>query len=118
MARSIYAGLPAEFSSPNDAAARIARLGTAVERIAFLERRIPGGGWRWWVVHEAKLEIALAIVDLPDKQARLDALAEVPAEWLDDVRAHVLRLWRTYDIRAEYQAELAGAGKEKLKEAA
>lgn len=113
MSGSVYAGLPAEFSSPNDAARRIARLGAAAERLALLER-IPPGGWRWWVIHEAKLEIALEIVELPDKASRQEALAEVPEEWSEDVRAHVLRLWRTYDIRAEYQAGLAAARGEVL----
>jgi hypothetical protein len=112
VAPSVYAGLPAEFSSPNDAALRVARLGTAAERLALLNHVPPG--YRWWVVHEAKLDIALAIVELPDKAARQEALAEVPEAWGDDVRAHVLRLWRTYDIRAEYQAELAAAREAKL----
>ncbi len=109
MAGSVYAGLPVEFSSPNDAATRIARLGTAAERLAFLDR-IPAGGWRWWVAHEAKRDIAIAIADeIPDKEARQAALAEVPAEWLDDVRALVLVFWRTRIIRAEYREEQASA---------
>lgn len=107
MPGNVYAGLPAEFSSPSDAASRIARLGTAAERLALLDR-IPPGGWRWWVAHEAKRDIALAIADgMPDKEARQAALAAVPEEWADDVRALVLTHWRTRIIRAEYQAECA-----------
>jgi len=103
-----YAGLPAEFSSPNDAASQLARLATALERRAFVESIPPA--WRWWVIHEASRDIALAIADeLPDREARQRALAEVPEEWGDGVRSLALCLWRTRIIRAEYQAELAAA---------
>lgn len=105
MAEGLYAGLPPEFRSPSHAAERIANLETAAERLALLAR-IPRG-WHAWIVHEATIAIALQIIELPEKADRQDALAAVPEDWREDARWHALRLWRTRDIRAQYQAELA-----------
>lgn len=96
---TIYIGLPDRFRSPTHAAAEIAMLDRAAERLDLLEQ-VPAGGWRRWVLHEAKVAIAARIVDLPRKSERQDALAAVPDEWREDVKAHVLRLWKAAEIRA------------------
>jgi hypothetical protein len=109
---SLYAGFPAEFSSPSAAAIRIAGLVSAAERAAFLERIPPA--WAVWVIHEASIEIALVIADGgQDLDARRAAIEQVPAPWRDNVRAHVLRLWRTREIRAAYREQIAAKKGEK-----
>jgi len=100
---SIYLGLPARFRSPTHAAAEIAALDSAADRRALLEQ-VPAGGWRRWVLHEAKIAIAARIVDMPRKADRQDALAAVPDEWRDEVKTHVLRLWKAAEIRARHHA--------------
>ena len=105
---SIYLGLPAEFRSPTAAAASIAALDASAERMALLER-VPAGGWRRWVLFEAKIAIAARIVEMPRKADRQDALAAVPEDWRADVKAHVLRLWTAAEIRARLSAQAEAA---------
>jgi hypothetical protein len=104
MREGLYAGLPKEFSPPDRAAAAIAMLDAGKAREAYFQR-IPEG-WRAWVAHEAKIAIALRICGMPDKADRQAQLAAPPEAWREDVKWHVLRLWQTRSIRAEYRAEL------------
>lgn len=104
MQENLYIGLPKEFSPPTAAAWRIAMLDTSAERLA-LYLAIPTSGWRKWILHEAKIAIALRIVEMAEKARRQDAIAAVPEDWRHDVKAHVLRLWQTREIRARYEQE-------------
>lgn len=101
--RYTYAGLPQRFRSPTHAAAEVAALDSSAERLALLDL-LPAGGWRAWVLHEAKILIACRIVDMPTKAERQDALAAVPEDWRADVEAHVLRLWERERLRTETAA--------------
>ena len=102
---SFFAGLPAEFDPPEKAARHIAALKTIAEREACW-LRIPEG-WRPMIGHFVEITIAFDIVEMPEKVARQNALASVPEVWREEVKWHVVRLWHTKDLRAEYQAELA-----------
>lgn len=103
---SLYLGLPDRFRSPSHAALEIAALDRADDRRALLGE-VPAGGWRRWVLHEAKIAIAARIVDMPRKADRQDALAAVPDEWRDEVKAHVLRLWKAAEIRVRLAEQAA-----------
>jgi hypothetical protein len=100
-----FIGLPEEFSPPDRAAERIADLPTLAEREAFW-LRIPEG-WRPMIGHFAVRAIACRIEEMPEKHRRQDALASVPEMWREEVKAFVLTLWKTREIRAQHRAELA-----------
>jgi hypothetical protein len=101
-----FINLPEEFCPPERAARHIADLNTLAEREAYWVR-IPRGGWQAIIGHFAVLFIAARIVDMPEKVARQNALASVPDFWRDDVKAHVLRLWQTKELREQYLADQA-----------
>lgn len=98
-------GLPAEFSPPDQAAARIVALPTRAEREAYW-LRIPEP-WRPLIGHLVQLHLGMTISELPDVESRRKALEEVPGIWLEEVRWHVRRLFNTREIRAQYRAERA-----------
>ena len=99
---AIYVGLPEEFSPPDRAAHRIAMLDTREARQA-LFARMPEGAWQRWIAHEARIAIALRIVELPEIEGRRAALEQVPPEWLDMVGAYAKSFWKTRDIRAAWR---------------
>lgn len=87
-----YYGLPFEFESPRHAAQHIAQLSTLAERNAYFDR-IPAH-FQKMIRHLAMIEIAAGIVAIEDLAQRREALTRVPYEWRDELRSHVLRLWR------------------------
>lgn len=88
----IYLGLPAEFRPPQKAAQRLADMTTLAQREAYFAR-IPAQ-WQRWIAHQAMIQIAAEIVALPGVAERREALLEAPFAWRDEIRAHVLRMWR------------------------
>ena len=89
---SIYLGLPAEFRPPQKAAQRLADMDKLTQREAYFARIPPQ--WQAWVRHQAIIQIAGEIVALPTKEERKEALLEAPVAWRDEIKAHVVRLWR------------------------
>lgn len=100
-----FAGLPEEFSPPEKTADRIAALSTIAEREA-LWLRIPEQ-WRPMIGELAMHMMACRIADMPQKFDRQNALASVPEIWRTLVKALVVSFWKTREIRAQHQAELA-----------
>jgi hypothetical protein len=102
-----FLGLPDEFAPPDRAAAEIAAMPGLLDRLKYFER-IPAGAWRDWIAHEARIAIALRIVDggmpIGDRRA---AIEQVPEIWRDQVRAYVLSFWETRHIRAKHRQKLA-----------
>lgn len=107
MKLDLFLGLPAEFISPDAAAAHIAALKTRAEREAYW-LRIPEG-WRPMIGDFARLFIGHAITQLPALADRRAALDEVPDIWREEVEWHVKRLWSSKDLRAMTDAEFATA---------
>lgn len=96
----IYAGLPADLSPPYAAAARIVNLDTAVARERFAAA-LPDQ-WRALIAHFARVGLATRVVICDSLEERQGLLVEVPAEWRQDVEAHVRRLWsRRTELRSE-----------------
>ncbi len=95
--------LPAEFSPPERAAEHIAELKALADREAYW-LRIPEC-WRPLVGHFAVIALASRIVEMPEKFDRQNALASVPEIWRERVKAFVLTMWQTRELRAQYQAE-------------
>lgn len=118
MTSGLYVGLPGEFASPTEAGARLAAIGNLAERQDFLDQRIPAA-WRGWVIDEAAIFLACAMVDggmtIEERRA---AIAEVPRAWRELVEGHVRRLWRTREIRAAYRAQIASKRADQAAEAA
>lgn len=101
-----FIGLPEEFGAPDEAAAVIARFNTLAQRETYFAR-IPAGGWQRWIAHEARIAIALRIVDEPSTLVlRRAAIEQVPEAWRPMVRAYVTTFWKTREIRAIYRQTL------------
>jgi hypothetical protein len=102
---SIYLGLPREFQSPQRAALRLAELKTLAQREAYFAR-IPAQ-WQTWIRHQGIIQIAGEIVALPEVEERREALLETPEGWREEIKAHVLRLWKMPRARSMPMEEAA-----------
>lgn len=98
----LFIGLPAEFSPPEAAAGRLAKLATRAEREAYW-LRIPEP-WRFMIGNFAALFIGLDIVELQGLDERRKAIEEVPGVLRADVEWRVRHLWGSKEIR-----EMSGA---------
>jgi hypothetical protein len=96
--------LPAEFSPPERAADHIAEMKALADREAYW-LRIPEC-WRPMIAQFAVIAIASRIVEMPEKFDRQNAIASVPEFLRERVKAFVLTMWQTRELRAQYQAEL------------
>jgi hypothetical protein len=103
----IFLGLPAEFTPPERAAERLAKLVTRAEREAYW-LRIPEG-WRYFIGYVAALAIGHDIVALATLEARREALEQVPPILREQVEWRVMHLWRTKELREMSDAEFYSA---------
>lgn len=101
--RVTFTGLPEEFSPPEKTAERLAELKTLAEREAYW-LRVPVC-WQPLIGQLAVMAMASRIVEMPEKFERQNALASVPEFLRERVKAFVLTMWQTREIRARHRAE-------------
>lgn len=97
--------LPAEFGTTMQAAAMVTKLTTRAERNHYFDK-IPAH-FQPMVMTLAVQMIAAHIVSIrgiENLQNRRIALARVPEDWLEDVKAHVVRLWKRAELQARAEA--------------